>query len=66
MTNELRDKAKRRIFDAGVGAIEALLGRPLEFKNDCAMSKAMDEALVALSDEEVKAFCEKHCKMEVT
>ena len=62
MTEKMYAELKRKIFDAGVNAIEDLLGCELEFGTDEAMSDAMDEALYEIPEEDVMEFYNKYCK----
>lgn len=62
MTEKMYAELKRKVFEAGVNAIEELLGCALEFKTDNAMSKAMDKAMYKMSEEDAMKLYNKYCR----
>lgn len=62
MTEKMYEELKRKVFEAGVNAIEDLLGYELEFDTDKDMSEAMDDVLDQMPEEEAMEFYKKYCK----
>ena len=62
MTEKMYEELKRKVFEAGVNAIEDLLGYELEFDTDEDMSEAMDEVLDQMPEEEAMEFYNTYCK----
>lgn len=58
---KMYEQIKRGVFDAGVDAIEELLGCELEFETDEEMVEAMDDALGRMPKETVMEFYNKYC-----
>lgn len=61
MTEKMYEELKKSVLDAGVNAIEDLLGRELEFDTDEDMLEAMDEALDQMPEEDALAYYKKYC-----
>ena len=62
MTEEMYKELKRKVFDSGVNAIEGLLGCELEFDTDEDMSRAMDDVLYQMPEEDAMEFYNKYCR----
>ena len=62
MTEQMYEKLKRAVFDAGADAVVDLLGHELDFESDTQMSDAMDEALFQMPDTEALRLYEKYCR----
>lgn len=56
------EELKRSVFDAGVNAIEDLLGYELEFDTDEDMFDAMDDVLDQMPEEDAMEFYNKYCQ----
>lgn len=61
MSEQMYEQLKRAVFDAGVNAIEDLLGRELTFFTDEDLFDAMDEVLYQMPEEIALEFYEKYC-----
>ena len=62
MTEKMYAELKRKVFEAGVNAIEDLLGCELEFNTDEDMSRAMDDVLYQMPEEDAMEFYNKYCR----
>lgn len=62
MTEKMYEELKRSVFDAGVNAIEDLLGYELEFDTDEDMFDAMDDVLDQMPEEDAMEFYNKYCR----
>lgn len=61
MTEKMYEELKRKVFDAGVDAIEDLLGYELEFDTDEDMMEAMDDVLDQMPEDIALEFYNKYC-----
>lgn len=61
MTEKMYEELKRNVFDAGVDAIEDLLGYELEFDTDEDMMEAMDDVLDQMPEDIALEFYNKYC-----
>lgn len=62
MTEKMYEELKRNVVDAGVNAIEDLLGRELDFDTDEDMFEAMDEVLYQMPEDIALEFYNEYCK----
>ena len=62
MTEKMYEELKRKVFDAGVDAIEDLLGYELEFNTDEDMMEAMDDVLDQMPEDIALEFYNKYCQ----
>ena len=62
MSEKMYEELKKAIFDAGVNAIEDLLGYELEFDTDEDMFEAMDDVLDQMPEEDALEFYNKYCR----
>lgn len=61
MTEKMYEELKRSVFDAGVDAIEDLLGYELEFDTDEDMMEVMDDVLDQMPEDIALEFYNKYC-----
>ena len=61
MTEKMYEELKRSVFDAGVDAIEDLLGYELEFDTDEDMMEVMDDVLDQTPEDIALEFYNKYC-----
>ena len=61
MTEKMYAELKRKVFEAGVNAIEDLLGCELEFNTDEDMSRTIDNVLYQMPEEDAMEFYNKYC-----
>lgn len=61
MTEKMYEELKKAVFDAGVNAIEDLLGCELEFDTDEDMFEAMDDVLDQMPEEDALNLYNKYC-----
>lgn len=61
MTEKMYEELKKSVFDAGVDAIEDLLGYELEFDTDEDMMEAMDDVLDQMPEDIALEFYNKYC-----
>lgn len=62
MSEKMYEELKKAVFDAGVNAIEDLLGYELEFDTDEDMFEAMDDVLDQMPEEDALEFYNKYCR----
>ena len=62
MTEKMYEELKRSVFDAGVDAIEDLLGYELEFDTDEDMMEVMDDVLDQMPEDIALEFYNKYCR----
>ena len=62
MSEKMYEELKKAVFDAGVNAIEDLLGFELEFDTDEDMFEAMDDVLDQMPEEDALEFYNKYCR----
>lgn len=62
MSEKMYEELKKAVFDAGVNAIEDLLGYELEFDADEDMFEAMDDVLDQMPEEDALEFYNKYCR----
>lgn len=62
MSEKMYEELKKAVFDAGVNAIEDLLGCELEFDTDEDMFEAMDDVLDQMPEEDALEFYNKYCR----
>lgn len=62
MTETMYEELKRAVFDAGINAIEDLLGCELEFNSDKDMLEAITNVLYQMPDDIALKFYNKYCK----
>ena len=61
MTEKMYEELKRSVFDAGVDAIEDLLGYELQFDTDEDMMEVMDDVLDQMPEDIALEFYNKYC-----
>lgn len=62
MTEQMYEQLKKAVFDAGVNAIEDLLGYELSFTTDEDMMNAMDDVFDQMPEDIALEFYSKYCK----